>query len=78
MLAKKPISLGMAVTISTGVFNEILNVPGVKESFEKMFSEASTKIMTPEEFDIHWDEFFKAITGEKEKKVGKAEVDKTS
>jgi hypothetical protein len=75
MIAKKPISLGMAVAISTEIFNVVLNTPGVEEFLEKKFSEG--RIMTPEEFDIHWDEFFKVITGEK-KKVGKAEVEKTS
>ena len=66
----------MAVTISSKVFNDVLNLPGMEEKLRKTFSEVP-RVMTPEEFDIHWDEFFKVITGEK-KKVGKAEVDKTS
>lgn len=76
MLAKKPISLGMAVGFSTTVVNELLNRPGVEEYTKKMFSE--TEILTPEEFDVHWDELFKAITQEKKEQVGKAEADKTS
>jgi len=75
MMAKKPISLGMTITFATAVFNRHLDQPSVEKFWKKMLSKE--KIMTPEEFDIHWDEIFKVITGEK-KKVGKAEVDKTS
>lgn len=67
MMAKKPISLGMAVSISTEIFDVVLNIPGVEEELKKKFSEISTKILSPEEFNIHWDEFFKLITGEKKK-----------
>lgn len=67
MIAKKPVSLGMTVSFATYVFDKLLNIPSVEEQVEKKFSEVSTRMLTPEEFDIHWDEFFKVITGEKEK-----------
>ena len=67
MMAKKPISLGMTVAISTQIFDKVLNVPFFEKKLEKMFSEVSAKILSPEEFDIHWDEFFKVITREKKK-----------
>lgn len=67
MMAKKPISLGMTIAIVTVVFEKLLSFPGVEERWGKMLSEVSAKMLTPEEFDIHWDEFFKVITGEKKK-----------
>jgi len=65
MIAKKPISLGMTIFFATGIFNKYLNAPGIEKLLEKKFSEG--KIMTPEEFDTYYDEFFKVITGEKKK-----------
>lgn len=67
MIAKKPISLGMTVAITTDVFERLLRFPVVEEVIEKTFSKVSAKMLTPEEFDVHWDEFFKKITGEKKK-----------
>lgn len=65
MLAKKPISLGMAITISIIITDGLLNLPGAEERMKKTLSKIS--IMSPEEFDIHYDKFFKMITGEKKK-----------
>lgn len=65
MIAKKPISLGMAVTFAITIFDKLLNVPEVEEYAKKTFSEISEMIMAPQEFDLFWDEFFKVITGEK-------------
>ena len=67
MIAKKPISLGMAIAMATGIFEAYLEFPGVKESFEKRFSKLGTRMLTPEEFDLYWDEFFKGITREAKK-----------
>ena len=63
MIAKKPISLGMTTSIAIEALNTFLNNPSVKEKLEKRFSEISARILTPEGFDIHWNEFFKLITG---------------
>ena len=67
MIAKKPISLGMTVAFATSIFQKVLELPGIEEKMEKKFSEVSATIMTPEEFESHWDAFFKVITGEKKK-----------
>lgn len=67
MIAKRPISLGMTISLAATVFDEVLKIPGIEQLLEKKFSETSAKMLTPEEFDIHWDKFFKVITGEKQK-----------
>jgi hypothetical protein len=67
MLAKKPMSLGMTIAFTTKVFQAYLEIPGVAKQLEKKFSEISAAMLSPEEFDSHWDAFFKAITGEEKK-----------
>jgi len=64
MIARKPISLGMTIALATDLFNICLNIPDFEKGLEKKFSEMPA-VMTPEEFDISWDKFFKLITGEK-------------
>ena len=66
-MAKKPISLGMTITIATKVFQRLLEIPSLKKEVEKVLSERSERMLTPEEFDSYWDEFFKEITQEKKK-----------
>ena len=78
MIAKKPISLGMAISMAVGTLEQMLKIPGVEEGFEEKFSEVSDRVLTPEEFDLYWEEFYKAITERGNKQVGKAKVDKTS
>lgn len=65
MMAKKPISLGMTIAFATAVFDKLLSFPSLEEYVEKKFSELSATMLTHEEFDTHWDEFFKVITGKK-------------
>ena len=65
IIAKRPISLGMTIAIATASFGKFLELPGAKKEIEKRFSELSATILTPEEFDTYWDEFFKMITREK-------------
>jgi len=52
---------------ATTALEEYLKFPGAKERLEKTFSEISARVFTPEEFESHWDAFFKVITGEKKK-----------
>ena len=67
MLAKKPISLGMTISLAIVALEEYLKLPGAEKRFEKKFSEVSPRMFTPEEFDIYFDELFKAITEENKK-----------
>ena len=65
MIAKKPISLGMTISIASIALDQYLRAPGVEKKLQKKFSEISARMMTPEEFDSYWDQAFKTITGEK-------------
>ena len=65
MIAKKPISLGMAIAMATAMFEAYLNLPGAEGRLGKKFSKLGARMLTREEFDVHWDKFFKLITEEK-------------
>lgn len=67
MMAKRPISLGMTITLTTIIFEKLLTIPALEEQWKKMFSKISPTMLTPQEFDKHWDELYEVITGEKKK-----------
>ena len=52
-MAKKPISLSMAVYLLTAVYRAHLNDPCARDAFRQKMSTAD--IMSPEEFDNAWD-----------------------
>jgi hypothetical protein len=52
-IAKKPISLGMAVYLLTEVYRAHLRDPCARDAFRQKL--ASSDIMTPEEFEKAWD-----------------------
>ena len=65
MMAKKPVSLGMAIHFTTNTFEKLLSIPGFEKELEKEFSKVSSKMLTPAEFEKEWDKLFEVITGEK-------------
>jgi hypothetical protein len=52
-MAKKPISLSMAVYLLTAVYRAHLNDPCAKDLFRQKM--ANSDIMSPEEFEKAWD-----------------------
>ncbi len=52
-MAKKPISLGMAVYLLTAVYRAHLNNPCTRDAFRQKM--AASEIMSPEEFEKAWD-----------------------
>ncbi len=52
-MAKKPISLGMAVYMLTAVYRAHLNDPCARDAFRQKMS--TSDIMSPEEFERAWD-----------------------
>jgi hypothetical protein len=52
-MAKKPISLGMAVYLLTAVYRAHLNDPCARDAFRQKM--ANSNIMSPEEFEKAWD-----------------------
>ncbi len=58
-MAKKPISLGMAVYLLVAVYRAHLNDPCARDAFRQKM--AASDIMSPEEFDRAWD---LAVAGE--------------
>jgi hypothetical protein len=54
LMAKKPISLSMAVDLLMEVYRAHLNNPCALDAFSQQLR--SLNIMTPEEFDRYWDE----------------------
>jgi hypothetical protein len=52
-MAKKPISIGMAVYLLTAVYRAHLNDPCARDAFHQKM--ASADIMSPEEFEKAWD-----------------------
>ncbi len=54
LMAKKPISLSMAVHLLGEVYHAYMNNPCASDAFSQQL--ASLKIMSPEEFDKVWDE----------------------
>ena len=63
MRSKKPISLGMAVSILASIyktFNQCF--PEFLEKLAEKLQKAN--VMSPEEFDKVWEETFKQISGE--------------
>jgi len=54
LIAKKPISLSMAVHLLSVVYNAYMNNSCTRDVFSQQL--ASLKIMSPEEFDKVWDE----------------------
>ncbi len=54
LMAKKPISLSMAVNLLMEVYRAHLNNPCALDAFSQQL--ASLDILSPEEFDKMWDE----------------------
>ena len=54
LMAKKPISLSMAVNLITEVYRAYMNNPCARDAFSLQL--ANQKIMSPEEFDRVWDD----------------------
>ena len=54
LIAKKPISLSMAVHLLSVVYNAYMNNPCTRDVFSQQL--ASLEIISPEEFDKVWDE----------------------
>ena len=54
LMAKKPISLSMAVNLVIEVYRAYLNNPCARDAFSMQL--ANQKIMSPEEFDRVWDD----------------------
>jgi hypothetical protein len=54
LIAKKPISLSMAVHLLSEVYHAYMNNPCASDAFSQQL--ASLKILSPEEFDKLWDE----------------------
>ena len=60
-MAKKPISLGMAIHMAVIMFDEQLSIEKVNKFFmEKILPEVGK----PEDFDKYWDEMYKILTKE--------------
>ncbi len=54
MMAKKPISVSIAVDLLMEIYRAHLNNPCALDAFSQQLK--SLNIMTPEEFDKYWDE----------------------
>jgi len=54
LMAKKPISLSMAVHLLTAVYRAHMNNPCALDAFSQQM--ASLEILAPEEFDKVWDD----------------------
>ena len=54
LMAKKPISLSMAVHLLTAVYHAHMNNPCTLDAFSQQL--ASLEILSPEEFDKVWDD----------------------
>ena len=68
IMAKKPISLSMAVNLLTAVYRAHMNNPCARDTFTQQL--ASLDILSPEEFDKVWDDV--PAKKEKPKKTKKA------
>ena len=53
-MAKKPVSLSMAMNLLVEVYHAHMNNPCALDAFSQQL--ASLDIMSPEEFDKYWDE----------------------
>ena len=65
LMAKKPISLSMAVDLLMEIYRAHLNNPCALDSFSQQIK--SLNIMAPEEFDKYWDEPAETHTAKKKK-----------
>ena len=54
LMAKKPVSLSMAMNLLVEVYQAHMNNPCALDAFSQQL--ASLDIMSPEEFDKYWDE----------------------
>ena len=54
LMAKKPVSLSMAMNLLVEVYHAHMNNPCALDAFSQQL--ASLDIMSPEEFDKYWDE----------------------
>ena len=54
LMAKKPVSLSMAMNLLVEVYHAHMNNPCALDAFSQQL--ASLNIMSPEEFDKYWDE----------------------
>jgi hypothetical protein len=52
-ISRKPISLGMAITLLTAVYRAHLNDPCARDAFKQKLG--NSDIMSPEEFEKAWD-----------------------
>ena len=52
-MTKKPVSLGMAVSLLSAVYRAHLSEPCARDAFRQKM--ASAKLMSPEEFEKAWD-----------------------
>jgi hypothetical protein len=59
LMAKKSISISMAIDLLIEIYRAHLNNPCALDSFSQQL--ASLNIMTPEEFDKYWDEPTKTL-----------------
>jgi hypothetical protein len=59
LMAKKSISISMAIDLLIEIYRAYLNNPCALDSFSQQL--ASLNIMTPEEFDKYWDEPAKTL-----------------
>ena len=57
LMAKKPVSLSMAMNLLIEVYHAHMNNPCALDAFSQQL--ASLDIMSPEEFDKYWDEQLK-------------------
>ncbi len=63
LMAKKPISLSMAIDLIIEVYHAYLNNPCALDAFSQQL--ASQDLLSPEEFDKDWDEMPKKRKGNK-------------
>lgn len=77
LMAKKPISLSMAVHLLTAVYRAHMNNPCALDAFSQQL--ASLEILSPEEFDKEWEEApTKKLDKKKQKQKDKKRVKQNS
>ena len=67
LMAKKPISLSMAVHLLTEVYRAHMNNPCALDAFSQQL--ASLEILSPEEFDKVWDDVPSSSTNQTKKRL---------
>ena len=69
LMAKKPVSLSMAMNLLVEVYHAHMNNPCALDAFSQQL--ASLDIMSPEEFDKYWDEPLKPLERKRKLKAKK-------